>query len=867
MDNLLHAYFSRHPSLFRFLLVSLALLIATVKIAEVVGIFTSPTDENLFQDTPEGVRITQVMPGGASDQAGIRVGDILTEINGQGFANAREANAIVKQTKPGDVITYVVRRGDDLLSLKVTVARVGIDWAILLSLFLMGSSLVVGLFVGLLRPSLKGAQLFSLSLVLLAPLFVIAGVGRGGYGGALWWISLFLALPMMMHAALYYPRSGAPQLAQLRFVQAAYFIGSTTGLALILVKPSLLIFIGAVSIYGMSLAMLQREILLRHDAETRKAQRWIWRAMLVLAVSYPLGWFLFSVYGRAFLYLLLLGGVVPVACFYSITKYRFFGITRIMKRSLTYNVALAALIFAAFALFLNLIAFLAGLNFEHQISVTFTPVSVKVFIDQSNLSGNKEGERFLYILFGIAMSVGFWLIMREAKSVLDRWFHRQQYDYKRALTELSEIFAEKITVTDLAESLCRDIMTYMQLKGVAIFLRQQSKYRVISAKGSCEILAARDAADFYPIGIELMLPVPLSELLVPSEPHLFKGLQEAEVQLLVPLVIKSKQIGIILLAEKRSEEIYREDDVHFIESLAKQAAVAFENARLNKEASDKRRIRRELEFAKKVQQELLPPESLASADLQIAHSYLSAGEVGGDYYDLLYDIDPEQSNKPRYITALVGDVAGKGISAAMHMARVQGIVRTLYQSGITEPKELLEKVNTVLFSRDLRRSFVTMICSRFDTQEKTLSLVRAGHLPLIWFSLRDRAIRIVKPSGIAIGLDAGERFAHSLQTETIRYDEGDVFAFFSDGVTEAKNASDEEFGIERLANLIERNSALSAADLRSAIEGALIDFVGNRDQYDDITLLIIKADPMPMPPASGFGARKTLTATTEKLSA
>lgn len=866
MDDSLQTYFSRRPLLFRLLLVSFALIVAVGKIAEVVGIFTSPTDENLFQDTPEGVRIVQVVPGGASDQAGIRVGDILTAINDQPFANAREANRILKQTKPGDVINYTIRRENTVLSLKVTIARVGIDWAILLSLFVMGATLIVALFVGLLRPQVKGAQLFSFSLILLSPLFVITGVGKGGYGGILWWIALFLGVPLTLHAALYYPRPSLRLSLQRRFVHAACFTALLAGVALSLLQPPFLIFIATIVVYGVVLSLLQREILLRHDADTRKAQRWIWRAMLLLALSYPLGWMLFSLYGRAFLYLLLLSVAVPVAYFYSVTKYRLFGITRIMKRGLTYNIALAALIFLTSVLFLNLIAFLAGLDFEHQISVKFTPMSVKIFIDQSNPAGHKEGERFLYILFGAIMSVGFWFIMREGKLALDRWFHRQEYDYKRALTELSEIFAEKITTSELAESLCTDIMKYMQLKGVAIFLRHQNKYRVVSAKGSCEKLAARDAADLYSIGIELMLPSPLSELLLPSDPSLLKGLQDADVQLLVPLIIKNKQIGMILLAEKRSEEIYKEDDLHFIESLAKQAAVAFENARLNKEASDKRRLRRELEFAQKVQQELLPRGIPTCADLQIAPTYLSAGEVGGDYYDLLYDTTTDSPNKPRYITALVGDVAGKGISAAMYMSRVQGIVRTLYQSGLTAPKDLLEKVNMVLFSRDLRRSFVTMICARFDTQEKTLSLVRAGHLPMIWYSSRERTVRIVKPSGIAIGLDHSERFANLLHTETICYDDGDIFAFFSDGVTEAKNTSDEEFGIERLTELIERNQSSSASDVLACIEGALIDFVGNRDQFDDITLLIIKAVPTPTSPEPKIGSHDSFAAAAEKVS-
>jgi serine phosphatase RsbU (regulator of sigma subunit) len=159
-----------------------------------------------------------------------------------------------------------------------------------------------------------------------------------------------------------------------------------------------------------------------------------------------------------------------------------------------------------------------------------------------------------------------------------------------------------------------------------------------------------------------------------------------------------------------------------------------------------------------------------------------------------------------------------------------------------------------------------MICARFDTQEKTLSLVRAGHLPMIWYSSRAHTVRIIKPSGMAIGLDHSERFANLLHTETIRYDDGDIFAFFSDGVTEAKNSADEEFGMERLMELIERHKSAAASDVLTSVEGALIDFVGNRDQFDDITLLIIKAVPMPTSPEPKIDTRDTFVAEAEKFS-
>lgn len=854
------------PTVFRLLLLVMAVVVVVGKTTEVIGIFTSPTDENLFQDTPEGVRIMHVTPGGASDQAGIRVGDILTAINNQSFQNAREANAILKQTKPGDVISYVIRRGGETLVLNVTIARVGIDWAILLSLSVMAIAVLVALFVGLLRPQVKGAQLLSLSLLLLSPVFVITGLGKGGLGGMLWWTGMFLGVPLSLQAALHYPAPKRQHPAQIRAVQAAYFLSISVWLALVLVRPAALIFIGVSSIYAASIAMLAREIVLRHDADMRRSQQWIWRAFAVFAVSYHAGWLLFVLFGREFLYVLLLSVAVPVAYFYSITKYRFFGITRIMKRGITYNIALAALILLITVLAFNVIAFLVSLHFEHQISVKFSPVSIKIFIDQHNPAGNKEGERFLYVVFGIALTLTSWLLLREGKRMLDKWFYRQEYNYKRALTELSEILAEKITTPELAEALCKEITKYMQLKGAAIFLLEKERYQLVSAEGSCMSLRRLDAAFLRFHELDIQFPQPISEFLSPTDAEALRPLQEAEVQLVVPLLIKHKPVGMILLAEKRSEEIYKEDDVHFIDSLAKQAAIAFENARLNKEASEKRRLKRELEFAQKVQQELLPrvPEGAPiAANLRVATAYLSVGEVGGDYYDVLQEKSSD-ADELESVTVLVGDVAGKGISAAMYMSRVQGIVRTLYHSGVRSPQALLERLNTMLFSRDLRRAFVTMICARFNPKEHVLNVVRAGHLPMIWYSARDRKAHIVKPSGIAIGLDAGETFKRSLQTETIHYAEHDIFAFFSDGVTEAKNRAGEEFGMERLIALVEQYASYSAIDLRAAIEGALIDFVGNTDRFDDITLLIIKAEPVPAATEYKNGIR---TATSAELPA
>jgi len=849
---------SKYPTAFKAVLLFLALYIAAAKIGNVVSIFTSPTDENVFQDSKDGVKVISIVPDGASERAGMEIGDVILSINNQAFQNAKEANAILKQTKPGDYITYVVQRGNDQLTLNVLIARVGIDWAILLSLGVMLATIAVGISVGVAKPEQQGAQMLAGSLVALAPAFAITGVGGSGVIGGLWWMSMFFGLPFAVHASLYFPKQSKNFKKQLALVRAFYIVGAATCVGLLAFDVTrtplamwncayLSIAIGI--LYGIK--RLQ-------EPDIQKAQRWIFYALIVFGVSNGTGWWLYNEFGKVALYVLLLAAVVPAAYFYSITKYRFFGITRIVKRSLSYHVTNAAIMFFLIVAFINVVSWLTRLEWTTPVGVRFTTMSIQIFTGSENPAANKIGERFIFILFGIGVMWAFKLLSEKVRDLLDAYFHRRKYNYRDALSEISEVLAEKITVSELAESITDEIIELMQLKGAAICLAVRNGYRLETAKGSCAVLTADDAEELYRRGSELLLPVPIVDLLLPNEMPLdarnqMSRIQEAGVQLVAPLVIKDKSIGIILLAEKRSEETYKEDDVKFIESVARQAAVAFENARLNKEESEKRRLKRELEFARKVQQEILPQEIPAMKGLVVAGSYIAAGEVGGDYYDVI--LESSRHAKPslaQHLTVLVGDVAGKGISAAMYMARVQGIMRTLNYGGTLSPKALLEQANAVLFSRDMRRSFVTMFCGQFDTEQKTLVVARAGHLPMLWYSTADDRWHIVKPSGMGIGLDAGERFANALAEEKLCYREGDVFIFFSDGVTEAKNSNGDEFGMERLLELIERDKHQPASEMLGRIENALIDFVGNAEQHDDITLLIVKAEPVEVRPENSI---------------
>jgi phosphoserine phosphatase RsbU/P len=845
--------FDKYPKLFVFLLIALGSLIVTVKTTEVVTMFTSPTDENYFRNSPDGVMVFAVLENGASERAGIKVGDVILSINDKTFETAAQATRILRHAKPGDIIKYAVRRGDEILQLKVVLAKFGIDWAVLFSLVITIATVGVGWFVALARPENTGARITAMSLVVLSPAFSLTQQAHTELGQSLFLLSIFMGFPLIAHSQLYFPARANGFETKLKWIRAWYGLGAV----MLLSASSLFVNIGFTLKWPITMYLtisVAIWIWLRkgRDKQAIKVLGPINYALLTFLVSALVVWMLIlSDSGRYSLYLFLISGLVPAIYLYSITKYRVFGITLIVRRSLSYTATSTALIFLSIIGLINLFAWLIKIDVNSPMGVRFSPLSIKFMTDDPQAL--REAERLIYILIGCSVIMISKYIVEKAKLFLDKRFHRLAYNYKNALSETSEVLAQRLSEKELAESLTEEVLKLMQLKGVAIYLRNVSRgdgrkvenetYLLGAAKGTCQQLTgdAKVEAELYRHFSGLLLPVAVSEFDLPA------SVDEALVQVAVPILIKDKPIGLFLLGEKLSEEVYKEDDLDFIESLSRQMAIAFENSRLYKEDQEKSRLKRELEFARKVQQELLPQDIPDIPGLEIKGYYFAAGEVGGDYYDVITAKVPDRIKRKmpnHFVTILVGDVAGKGVSAAMYMARVQGIVRTLSCSGLVSPKDLIEKTNSMLFSRDMRRSFVTMICAKVDTKTKTINLVRAGHLPLLWYSTADQKLHVVKPSGIAIGLDSGVQFKQSLEEHCFGYAEGDLFVFFSDGITEAKNPAGEEFGMDRLISLMTENKSLSADEIVTLIYNQLVDFAQNVNPYDDITLLVLKAVPI-----------------------
>jgi serine phosphatase RsbU (regulator of sigma subunit) len=260
---------------------------------------------------------------------------------------------------------------------------------------------------------------------------------------------------------------------------------------------------------------------------------------------------------------------------------------------------------------------------------------------------------------------------------------------------------------------------------------------------------------------------------------------------------------------------------------------------LLRQAAEKKRLEEELRIAHEIQMSLLPQGPLRMPGMAVTALCVPAREVGGDYYDFL-PIDAHR------VGVLIADVSGKGTSAALYMAELKGLVLSLSRIH-TSPRELLITANRIIAEHLDARSFITMTYAVIDRRAGTMTYARAGHTPLIYLPGGERSgqrIRILTPDGMVLGLklDNGEMFERLLEEQTIRLHPGDLYLFFTDGISEAMNAGDDCFGEQRLARLIEEHAHLPADELRERVLREIAAFVGDAPQHDDMTMIVLKVD-------------------------
>jgi hypothetical protein len=248
--------------------------------------------------------------------------------------------------------------------------------------------------------------------------------------------------------------------------------------------------------------------------------------------------------------------------------------------------------------------------------------------------------------------------------------------------------------------------------------------------------------------------------------------------------------------------------------------------------AEKERIKRELEIARQVQLSFLPRQLPQMAGLDIAAICIPANEVGGDYYDFV-KLDDNR------LGVLIGDVSGKGVSAAFYMTLTKGIIKSSVQDHLS-PAQVLVRANQLFYENVDRGIFVSLIYGVFDLEKRVFTSARAGHNPILLLRRQQQTASFVSSQGLALGLDHGEVFARNIQEQTLVLNNGDVFIFYTDGFTEAMNEHQDEFGEPRMIEALSNGAAHSSHETLKNIRNAVQIFSGEAQQNDDMTMVVVK---------------------------
>ncbi|NQW99853.1 SpoIIE family protein phosphatase, partial [bacterium] len=302
--------------------------------------------------------------------------------------------------------------------------------------------------------------------------------------------------------------------------------------------------------------------------------------------------------------------------------------------------------------------------------------------------------------------------------------------------------------------------------------------------------------------------------------------------LLSPLRHANKDLGVLVVARRHADGNFTANDFAVFRSVAEQSSFAIGNARIHREASEKRVIEGELKNAREVQRILLPQQDPVIRGFRISGTNLPARIISGDYYDYI-ELDDET------LGIAIADVSGKGVPAGLLMAMCRSVLRSVAAEE-KSPSKVMAAVNRQLFPDIREDMFISMAYSILDPATGKLTLSRAGHEPALLFRRETGKVELLRSPGLALGIDSGAVFERVTKDQEVTLCSGDCVLFYTDGVKEALDPTEEEFGMERMCEAFRRAAPLGAEAVLTGMQDELKQFTGEGPQMDDITLVAIE---------------------------
>lgn len=802
-----------------------------------IGVDTRP-----LPSAANALEIINVYPGSPAERSGIRVRDQIVAIDGRSLAHAGPdlLESIWLHRSPGDMVTLTIRRPGQAEPLHITAAFRAVPGPGSIKSIadqIIGSYplpfLVVGIVVLLLRLEERNAWLLAflcasfISVSDIPPSAVMMSPGLHTFMMAYRAIFLgMLAFTFYTFFARFPERSALDR----RFPLLKWLIGaigmSMAVPAVRLGRPEPWSAISRLTgqeaaqyalmayIYGtilLTLASLLWSAVRVFDLEAKRKLRVVIWGTLVGVTPATITKFISDFAGIRVPFWIDVTDVVLVTLFplsfaYAVVRHRVMDVPVLLKQSARYLLVRRGFIFllVLLALSVNLVL---GIGLS------------RMFQMYPALAMSIGGT------FGIALA---WISaprVRRAAARIDRAFFRGAYDARVILQQLAQSVARIASKEELPPLIEKELQQALFPSSMAIYLRDSGgSLQATPCKPFLEAIPCDSGDRLW----RLNKPIDTSEY--GDFSSLIPELAPLHPECLVPLPSRSGEtLGLIVLGAKQSEEPYSSEDKELLGSVAAQAGLALDSIQLAEKMAERmeaeRRAEQELEIARVVQSKLLPQQSPPLATLDYAGACIQARAVGGDYYDFL-DLGPGR------VGFVLADIAGKGISGALLMANLQASLRSLYSLAERDLPQFLESVNRLFVRNTETTHYATAFIGIYDDESRAMRYANCGHNPPLLLRAGGVVERL-QATATVLGLFEG----WECSVAEVSLSPGDILAIYTDGITEACNPQQEEFGEDRLIEVLRLGTGLSATDLLLNLVKSVQSFSPTQ-QADDLTAIV-----------------------------
>jgi sigma-B regulation protein RsbU (phosphoserine phosphatase) len=460
----------------------------------------------------------------------------------------------------------------------------------------------------------------------------------------------------------------------------------------------------------------------------------------------------------------------------------------------------------------------------------------------SLLSGGAGAARVTLVVAGIAAIAAIsGRFAARLRGWVDRRFFREAYEADAILSDLASRVRTVVETGPLLETVATRIAESLHVPRVAILLDASGTFQPAYALGYPATPHAAIAPDSVTVQrlrkdqhalARFEDPDSWVQLTSGAERRALEALQP---ELLLPLSLNEKVLGIMSLGPKQSEQPFSKTDLRLLDSVAAQTGLALENSRLTAavaaEMAARAKQTRDIEIARDVQQRLFPQDYPAIPGLDYSGMCRPALGVGGDYYDFI----PLPAG---HLGIAIGDVSGKGVPAALLMATLRAYLRGAqtihHQSDLTV---LMANLNRLVYESSAANRYATFFYGEFDPASGALAYVNGGHnAPMLFRAGRNQEMLRLETGGPVVGLMEDCCY----QQGRVTLERSDVLVAYTDGVSEAMNAADDEWGEDRLKDTVEPKRETAARDLIDEVMRAADAFVAGAPQHDDMTLVVLR---------------------------